>query len=133
MRTPRDAGINLNLPVGDTASTATEYSLPNSQGLKIALAVRSILNPPPDSGIPVGARTVSVFLVNRRTPTPDVVRDKAHIYQARLSLQVETTFLSRPDLRGLTSEDKDEQLADLQYRDLGEFAVGHNVATRDLQ
>ena len=132
VRTPQASARDLDLPPGDTASTATEYSLPNSQGLKIALAVRSILNPPPDSGIPVGARTVSVFLVNRRTPTPDIVRDKAHIYQARLSLQVKTAFLSRPDLRGLTSEDKDEQLADLQYRDLGEFAVGHNVATRAI-
>jgi hypothetical protein len=52
VRTPQASARDLDLRPGDTATTATEYSLPNSQGLKIALAVRAILNPPPDSGIP---------------------------------------------------------------------------------
>ena len=131
VRTPRESFRELVLPVGN-AGGAKEYPLPNSGGLAVALAVRSILNPPAESGLPTGARTVSVFLVNRRTPVPDIVRDTANAFQAVLVLQVETEFLRRPDLRGLTSEDRDEKLADLQYRDLGEYAVGHNVATRAI-
>ena len=37
-------------------------------------------------------------------------------------------MLSRPDARGLVSDEWDENVADLQYRDVGEYAVGHNVA-----
>src|SRR5205085_2573152 len=33
------------------------------------------------------------------------------------------------DLRSLASKDWDDRVADLQYRDAGEYAVGHNVAT----
>ena len=33
-------------------------------------------------------------------------------------------------MRGLDSEDWDERVADLQYRDVCEFAVGHGISTR---
>jgi len=36
----------------------------------------------------------------------------------------------RPNLPGLETDDWDESVADLQYRDAFEFAVDHNVATR---
>lgn len=42
----------------------------------------------------------------------------------------DTGFLSRPNLRSLASDEWDECVADLQYRDAGEYAVGHNVATQ---
>ena len=45
----------------------------------------------------------------------------------------EAEFLRRPNLRGIASDDWDESVADLQYRDVGEFAVGHNVATEAIQ
>ena len=38
-------------------------------------------------------------------------------------------FVARPNLRSLQSDDWDEQVADLQYRDACEYAVGHNIAT----
>ncbi len=38
-------------------------------------------------------------------------------------------LVPRPDLRSLDSNDWDERVADLQYRDAFEFAVGHSVAT----
>ena len=37
--------------------------------------------------------------------------------------------MPRPNLRGLESDDWDERVADLQYRDVCEYAVGHGVAT----
>ena len=42
-------------------------------------------------------------------------------------------FLRRPDLRGGASDDWDELVADLQYRDDGEYSVGHNVATEAIR
>ena len=79
--------------------------------------------------MPADARTVSVFLVNRRTPKPDEKKDEAFAFQVQLEIHGDTEFLRRPDLRSFASEEWDERVADLQYRDTGEYAVGHNVAT----
>ena len=38
-------------------------------------------------------------------------------------------FVPRPNLRSLESHDWDERVADLQYRDVCEYAVGHNIST----
>ena len=55
------------------------------------------------------------------------------MFQVQLELESEAEFLRRPNLRGMASDDWDESVADLQYRDVGEFAVGHNVATEAIQ
>ncbi|WP_437552938.1 DISARM system helicase DrmA [Sorangium sp. So ce367] len=75
--------------------------------------------------------TVSVFLVNRRPPGSP--RDAAFAFQAALALHCEEGLTARPNLRGRDdgrdNVDADEQVAELQYRDAVEHAVGHNVAT----
>jgi hypothetical protein len=38
-------------------------------------------------------------------------------------------FVPRPNQRGLDNDDWDERVADLQYRDACEYAVGHSSAT----
>src|SRR5262249_22581842 len=50
-------------------------------------------------------------------------------FQAQVEVASEQPFVPRPDLRGLESSEWDERVADLQYRDVGEFAVGHGVST----
>ena len=85
-----------------------------------------------EAGLSAGTRTVSVFLVNRRKPARDEVKDKAFAFQAQLEIHADMPFIARPDLRGLASEDWDDRIADLQYRDTGEYAVGHNVATEAI-
>lgn len=72
---------------------------------------------------------MSVFLVNRRRPTLDEVRDQSFAFQAELEVQSEVPLVPRPNFRGLESEDWDERVGDLQYRDAVEYAVGHGVAT----
>ena len=55
--------------------------------------------------------------------------DEAFAFQVQLEVATDTSFLSRPNLRSLASDEWDECVADLQYRDAGEYAVGHNVGT----
>jgi hypothetical protein len=109
-----------------------ERDVPNSGGLKLALSVRPIRDVAAFEGmVPKGTRSVSLFLVNRRHPGKgDELRDAAFAFQTALEVRCEQPFVSRPNLRGLESDDWDERVADLQYRDVCEFAVGHGVSTR---
>jgi hypothetical protein len=81
------------------------------------------------AGLPAGTRSVSVFLVNGRRPRPDDERDRGFIFQAGLTLRLEEGFVPRPDPRGSASKDPDDRIADLQYRDAFEYAVGHGVSS----
>ncbi|WP_437879073.1 DISARM system helicase DrmA [Sorangium sp. So ce513] len=79
-----------------------------------------------------GGTATSVFLVNRRLPV--IPRDSSTAFQVRLSMSCDPGFVGRPNLRGRDDghsapADFDEQMADLQYRDAFEYAVGHGVAT----
>lgn len=47
-------------------------------------------------------------------------------------MKCDRPFVSRPNLRGLESDDWDERVADLQYRDVCEYAVGHGISTRAI-
>jgi len=68
-------------------------------------------------------------VVNERTTEADAKKDEAFAFQVQLEINVEGEFLPRPDLRSLASDEWDQRVADLQYRNVGEYAVGHNVAT----
>jgi hypothetical protein len=60
----------------------------------------------------------------------DENRDDRFIFQAGLEVQANEPLVPRPNLRGQATDDWDERLADLQYRDVYEYAVGHGIATR---
>jgi len=126
-RKPRSENITLDL--ANAASRPREKKVPNSSGLKIAWLSRPAGMLIEGAGVPAGTHTVSVFLVNERAPAPDVKKDEAFAFQVQIEIGSETEFLARPDLRSMASDDWDERVADLQYRDVGEYSVGHNVAT----
>lgn len=110
-RKPRRETVTISL-------TSKEHKVTNSDGLRLALTVQ-----------PAGdLLTVSVFLVNYRQPGLDAKPDEAYAFQGELRITSETPFAKRVDARGLLSDDWDERLADLQYADTGEYAVGHNVS-----
>lgn len=96
-RTPREARVAVALP----AQTAQpiEYDVPTSGGLVVAVSSRPVHTHATASGLPAGTRSVSVFLVNRRTPKPDDLRDEAFAFQAQLDIQGDWPFIPRPDLR----------------------------------
>jgi hypothetical protein len=127
-RTERVEELTLKLPA---TQKPTERDVPNSNGLKLALSIRPVRDIAAFDGmVPKGTRSVSLFLVNRRKPAPDELRDTAFAFQAALEVRGEQPFVPRPNLRGLESDDWDERVADLQYRDVCEYAVGHGISTR---
>jgi len=126
-RTPREEKLSLAIP--ELTKQPIEKEVPKSHGLKVALSVRPVVTTGRDGGLPKGTRSLSLFLVNRRTPAADDRRDEAFAFQAQLEVAIGDCFVPRPDLRSLESEDWDERVADLQYRDDRDCAVGHNVAT----
>ena len=129
-RTARWAQAPLPIPEKDTTRGAIR--LKDSGGLDLVLSVRTI---PPHNGLDLvapGARAVSVFLVNNRNPMTGIRRDEAYVFQVKLQLESDAPFVARPDLRGVISSDPDERVADLQYRDAFEYAVGHGVSARAL-
>ena len=69
-------------------------------------------------------RALTVVLVNRRRRPGRYFLDVACAFQARLELRCEQGFLPRCDLSGHWSNEPDRRLADLQYRNVTEFAVG---------
>ncbi|MHB8900295.1 MAG: hypothetical protein ACYC6Y_16215, partial [Thermoguttaceae bacterium] len=129
-RTAREEQVALDLP--DRTQQPVETDVPNSNGLRVVLSVRPVSSDGQDGGLPQGVRSVSIFLVNRRTPAPDVVRDEAFAFQTQLEVVCDTPLVPRPNLRSLQSDDWDERVADLQYRDAYEFAVGHSVAAETV-
>jgi hypothetical protein len=129
-RIPREEAVSVDL--SKAGEEPRELYLPGTNGLRIAYLSRPVGMLAAEANVPAGARTVSVFLVNRRAPQPDVKKDEAFAFQVRLELKGDAEFLSRPDLRSLASDEWDERVVDLQYRDLGEYAVGHNVATEAI-
>ena len=100
--------------------------VPGSKGLELVLSVRPIAQ---QRGLPNSTYSASLFLVNKRSPRKESnQRDCAYIFQSQLVVKTATPFIPRPDLRNQALDDKDELLADLQYRNDVEFVVGHNVS-----
>lgn len=127
----KDRVEELTLKVPASACIEKPKVVPNSGGLEVVLAVRPVKDIPAfDELVPKGTRSVAVFVVNRRRPLGEAsVRDATFIFQAGLEVRSDSPFVARPNLRGLESEEWDERVADLQYQDVCEYAVGHGIAT----
>jgi hypothetical protein len=128
VRQPHAEAVTIDLPALETG-VPISFDVPGSGGLQIVCLVRSTQVQTLDSVIE--ARAISVFIVNRRPPLEeDDQQDAAFAFQVELSVEADQPLIPRLDLHGRDSEDWDERLADLHYRDVAEYAVGHNVSTR---
>src|SRR5439155_11951617 len=80
--------------------------------------------------LPQSTRSVSVFLVNNRTPVaPEQGEpDLAYVFQPELEVRGDRPFVPRPDLRGARAAEWDEQVSDLHFADTPEYATGHGVS-----
>jgi Helicase conserved C-terminal domain len=132
-RTQRAETIDVTLPAVTGKSSSKE--VPNSNGVRIVTSVRTVRMARPEGNdseplLPEGTRAVAIFLVNYRPPAPDERKDEGLIFQTSLKIHADPPFVARPNLRGYDTNDWDERVADLQYRDVCEYAVGHGVATK---
>ncbi len=130
VRTPREEVIDVRL----AGEKATESPAPVGDGLEVVTSVRRIRRPNDLRGLSAKTRAVSVFLVNRRNAIEgrDDLKDKAFVFQVSLTVEGNQAFVPRPNPRGGVSDEVDERIADLQYRDAKEYAVGHGTATRSV-
>jgi len=69
-----------------------------------------------------------VLLVNRRPLLGNRATDLTAAFQVRLDVGCEAGLLPRADLSAVDDDDFDRRLADLQYRDVVEYAVGHTTS-----
>ncbi|MCZ7681561.1 MAG: hypothetical protein M5U28_23290 [Sandaracinaceae bacterium] len=80
-------------------------------------------------GLDPGARALSLFLVNRRVPNEKTSeQDTEFLFQVQMEVEYEGGFCARPNRRGEGGDEWDDQVADLQFRDRREHAVGHGVS-----
>ena len=79
-------------------------------------------------GVAAGIQALALFLVNRRSAGEQGRRDVEFIFQVEMELTCEEGIVARPDYTGEGSEDWDSSIADLQFRNNCEYAVGHNIA-----
>ena len=91
-RTQHIEVVELAVPGSTTRPRETDVN--GSNGLKVALSVRPVASDGAEGGLPKGTRSVSVFLVNRRDPAPDEVRDEAFAFQAQLEVKCEESFVA---------------------------------------
>lgn len=106
------------------------FTVPVSTGIELSVNFK-VLNLAGNSyGLLVdGTKSVSLFLVNRKTITSgDEALDKYFMFQAEIEIIDSNGFCPRPNLRALESNDPDDCIADLQFANVHEYATGHGVA-----
>ncbi|MCW1924258.1 DISARM system helicase DrmA [Luteolibacter arcticus] len=124
----------LPVPLNSLSPEPTPLEIPGSRvksGDASGMMLSCISRPAHgNGGLPPACRAVTVFLVNHR------VADKDHSYrscafQAKLRVSCPQGLVGRPDLRGLATAqyaDADHDLADLHFRDVLDYGIGHGVS-----
>jgi hypothetical protein len=93
------------------------------------IVLKGQLKPVDARGLPPGTLALSLFVVNERAPAEEKKdADTQFIFQVRLALDYAPGLVPRPNRRGEHANDWDEQVADLQFRERIEWAVGHNAS-----
>jgi hypothetical protein len=114
----------VELPL-DERQLAHGLAVPNTSGIVLVGKLKSADAP----GLRPGTRALAVFVVNRRAPGPKGREAEEFIFQARLELACDAGFEPRPNVRDDESSEWDQRVADLQFRERVEVAVGHGTAT----
>src|SRR5258705_5397661 len=131
-RTERAGSVTVQI-VKERAQPAAA-AIPESGGLQTVSSIRRVRGLEDMPGLPAGTRAASVFLVNRREALEglDDLKDERSVFQASLTVESDRPLVARPNPRGHEHHDADERIADLQYRDALEFAVGHRTSVHGV-
>ena len=126
VREPQAKTIPIEL---GSSGSHPEHTVPDSGGLKLHIAERTIPTEGLGGEIEPGTRAVSVFLVNDRSLADDPKdADEAYVFQAEFSVECDLPFHPRPDLSGQRAPSWDELVAHLHFADTPAFATGHGVS-----
>src|SRR5262249_22762374 len=125
-RVPRTATRRVSLPAN--GGTRGE-DVPESGGLRLVTSTRPVDAAASAGMVPARTPALAGVLVHPRPPGTRP-RDEQFAFQTQLVVRCDRPLVPRPDIRGLEAEDWDERVADLQYRDAFEYAVGHGISTR---
>jgi hypothetical protein len=113
----------------DADALARGEDIPGTDGLWL----EGRLSPTEAPGLAPGTRALSLFVVNHRKPVTEPGKaDLAFVFQVALEVRYPGGLVPRPNRRDETRDDLDDRIADLQYRDQVEWAVGHGVSTEAL-
>lgn len=99
--------------------------LPHTSGLSLSGRIQDVQKA---HGVPEGTRALALFLINRRNVGEKGRRDEQFIFQVAMSVECAEGIVPRPNVSDERSTEWDERVADLQFRDRAEYAVGHNIA-----
>ncbi|HRI71485.1 MAG TPA: hypothetical protein PK156_44935, partial [Polyangium sp.] len=122
-RNPRQT-IPVPVPL-DPATLENGITLPNTVGIRLIGQIKPVEHA---RGIPEGTRALALFVVNRRGQGDRGRRDEEMIFQVELEVECAEGIFPRPNVADEGSEQWDANIADLQFRDRVEYAVGHGVA-----
>ena len=130
-RFPRQATLRIPVPEGrGDPILVPESATPQIRGggaLRLEAHARSY-QVEQSQGPPLRVRALTVVLVNHRRLPARLFWDLAYAFQARLELRCPEGFVPRCDMSGLNATDDDRRIADLQFRDVSEYAVGRNTS-----
>ncbi|MGH7749016.1 MAG: hypothetical protein ACREQ5_30265, partial [Candidatus Dormibacteria bacterium] len=116
-----------SVTVAVTNVGTSHTALPDTAGVTLECLVRNTTINGSERDMP--ARSVSLFLVNRKKPKLEArLADEAFLFQVEMRVASADGILPRHIPQWLGAEDWDEQVADLHYRDVAEYAVGHNTS-----
>ncbi|MGH8245332.1 MAG: DISARM system helicase DrmA, partial [Gammaproteobacteria bacterium] len=125
-RVPRDP-MSVDLPL-EPGAIEPGQMLPGAAGIW----VRGRLETAEAPGLEVGTRALSLFVVNQRGVGERGRQDEPFIFQVELELEYAGGFVARPNRQGEHVPDWDDRVADLQFRNRFEYAVGHGVSVEVL-
>lgn len=129
-RIPREESTVIQIPA---PAGSVPWEVPGSNGLLLHAVARPIRSALRDTGDP-DARSVSLFLLNRRKqpPGPQVEEDTLYVFQPEIEVCSDRPFPSKPVVRSNKSIDWDDnwddEVANLHYADTPEYATGHGVS-----
>ncbi|MDI1437119.1 DISARM system helicase DrmA [Polyangium sorediatum] len=122
-RKPRQT-ISADVPL-DAQVLAKGIRLQDTVGLVLYGQVRAVEHA---RGLPEGTRALALFVVNQRGAGERGRRDEQMVFQVEMEIECAEGIVPRPNFSDEESDQWDQKVADLQFRERVEYAVGHGVA-----
>ena len=126
-RIPREESVTISLPL---TGSPDDWAVPRSRGLILRTVVRPVGPSLHETGME-GVRSVSVFLMNRRRQDPrrEAEDDTLYVFQPEIEVRSDRPLPLNRLARPTEPNDWDDDVADLHYADVPEYATGHGVSS----